>query len=183
MHKSLGVYEQVVAQDVILESIHEPPGLHGQARTALRCELVATRSPFHPVHDSARHRVRLPTDAVAGRILNDPPIEQRFVPTDTMFAAFGIQIVEIVEVIYPELGDVRRLPISRCRDATPLVEKKEDVRPDHARIRRDGRCIRPRPGADSGRRTKIRPRSPEFEHGPPDELCRQQVAERVEVAS
>ena len=104
-HQRLAVGPEVVAEQVHLQPLHEPAGLHGEALHRGLGQRVARQRPARPVHDAQRDGVGLPAVAVARRVLGDPARHQRPVPGLARVAARGVQVVEVVQVVEPELVD------------------------------------------------------------------------------
>ena len=53
MNERLGVGQQVIAQNVVFESLLEPARLHGEARVTDSRQHAAARGPLDPVDDAS----------------------------------------------------------------------------------------------------------------------------------
>src|SRR5690606_16599528 len=83
---------------------------------------AARRCVFDPVDYAQGNRIRLPTIATRGRIAADPVVDQlRFRPG----VIHGpVEIVEIMEIVAPQLGTFGRGPVHGIRgEGTGRIQK------------------------------------------------------------
>ena len=66
-------------------------------------------------------------------IVGDPARDQRAVPIGALRAAGSVQIVEIMEVIEPELGVAGGVPTRGAEQLGGTVQEAEIARPQHRR--------------------------------------------------
>src|SRR5450759_3298423 len=102
----------MVAKEVVLQALHEPSCLYGEARPKKCWNDVAARSPFHPVDDAARNRIRIPTVALSWRILSSPAFKQILMPYNACACFARVQIIKIMQMIGPQFSRIRRLPVA-----------------------------------------------------------------------
>src|SRR5688500_12769712 len=75
---------------------------------------VTGELPLDPVHGSQRDRVRIPRYIHPTGILIDPSIHEHSMPSFARRPLWRGHVVEVVQVIGPERGGVRRAPSIRA---------------------------------------------------------------------
>ena len=101
--EGLCVREEMIAEKMPLQTPREPTRLHRQARYEFVREIVAAQRPFDPVDDAQRGWIRLPRGARARRIFLHPSQKEGDMPVLARVRIQRIEIVEVVQVITPEL--------------------------------------------------------------------------------
>jgi len=106
--QSLGIGKKVICKQVVFD------GLGKVLRLRREAFFVERQPGLDPVDDSQRERIRLPPVPVTGLVFADPfPHEM------------GLGVLEVVQIVKPELGDARVVP---RLDLPDLVEKPESPR-------------------------------------------------------
>lgn len=171
----------MVAEDVVLKAAAQAPGLDGQAVDHVLSRRVAGLEPFHPVHDAQRRRVGLPAVPVTGRVLGDPALDELPVAGVPLNSAPGVEVVEVVQVIEPELVIALIVPDAGIIDPRALVQEARRVRIKQALLAGQGRYPWPSGVAHGRGRLAWDPRAVEPVPETPPDLPGAQVPNRVEV--
>src|SRR3990167_4403011 len=92
---------------------------------ALLWHRITSQSPFDPVDYAKRSWIRLPSRSLRRVVFQNPSGQQRFVPTCAGLRSFSIQIVEVVEIIAPEIIYCRVIPVFGGNKRALFVEEAE----------------------------------------------------------
>lgn len=97
--KCLRVREQMIAEQVRLQTTGEITRLDSKAVHRAVREPVPGHRPLDPIDNTQRGRIRLPANAYTWRVLGDPAQNKHLVPLSPRCSARGDQVVEIVQVV------------------------------------------------------------------------------------
>ena len=101
-HQRLGVGEEMVSEEVVLEPPAQVARLDREAVHGSVGQREPRPLPFDPVDDPQRQWIGLPACAEARRILGDPPGNEPLVPRSSTSPSRRIEVVEVMQVVEPQ---------------------------------------------------------------------------------
>ena len=131
-HQRLGIGQKMIAEQMIFERGAENAHLRREALPRRRIEFVTRERPCDPVHDPQRGRIRLPTIARGRWIFQNPARHHVAMPWQSTGCAFGAQIVEIMQIVEPELGCIRPVPAGGVLQLAVLADESKSLRRQQA---------------------------------------------------
>ncbi len=179
-HQRLGVGEQVIAKQVKLQPPRQVARLHREAMHALGRQGIASQRPLDPIDDTHRCRIGLPARTASRRILAHPLRHQHYMQRVAQRGILRVEVIEIVQVVAPQLGQRRIIPGAGTQ-FVGLVEETKAPGIEQARLAPRRELPLPRAGPQRRRRPRIGRRANQAEPQPPVDLDRLQMADRVPV--
>ncbi len=125
--------EEMVAEQVPFERPRQDAGLQDQAPQRILAEITAFQRPRDPVPDPPRQRIGFPADALHRRVFGQPAGDQRAVPIGAPAGALGEQVVEIVQMVEPELRAVGVVPAGALGQVALLGKQQQPAGTGHRR--------------------------------------------------